>query len=119
MFENDQAIFQFLKRNVYVAVICDALDTLGYRNQAMHSRLRPLLPDIHACGFAGRARTLQWQLTDLINEEDPYGLELEAMDSLKPGGRRPLDGPDRKLYAVGRTHVNRRQAQWRRGFNMR
>jgi len=23
--------------------------------------------------------------TDYINEEDPYGLEIEALDSLKPG----------------------------------
>ncbi len=85
MFENDQAIFQFLKKNLYVAVVCDILDTLGYRNQTMHSRLRPLLPDILTCGFAGRARTVQWTPTNYIVEEDPYGLELEVMDSLKPG----------------------------------
>jgi regulator of RNase E activity RraA len=68
-----------------VAAICDVLDELGYRHQAMHHRLRPLLPDIRACGFAGRARTLRWMETDYIVEEDPYGLELDFMDSLRPG----------------------------------
>jgi 4-hydroxy-4-methyl-2-oxoglutarate aldolase len=66
-------------------VVCDVLDALGYRSQAMHHRLRPLLPDIRACGFAGRARTIHWTQTDYVVEADPYGLEIDAMDSLKPG----------------------------------
>jgi 4-hydroxy-4-methyl-2-oxoglutarate aldolase len=85
MLESEEQKFEFLKKHLYVAVVCDVLDTLGYRNQAMNSRLRPLLPDISTCGFVGRARTLQWQQTDVVDEADPYGLELEAMDSLKPG----------------------------------
>jgi 4-hydroxy-4-methyl-2-oxoglutarate aldolase len=71
--------------HLHVAAICDVLDELGYRNQAMHHRLRPLLPNVRACGFAGRARTLRWMETDYIVEEDPYGLELDFMDSLRPG----------------------------------
>lgn len=72
-------------RGLHVAAICDVLDELGYSHQAMHQRLRPLLPDIRACGFVGRARTLRWMETDYIVEEDPYGLELDFMDSLLPG----------------------------------
>ncbi|MCC6166149.1 MAG: RraA family protein [Caldilineaceae bacterium] len=74
-----------MARGLHVAAICDVLDELGYRHQAMHQRLRPLLPDIRACGFVGRARTLRWMETDYIVEEDPYGLELDFMDSLLPG----------------------------------
>jgi len=85
MFSNDQEIFTFLREQVYVAAVCDILDSLGYRHQTMHQRLRPLLPDIKACGFAGRARTLRWMETDYVVKEDPYGLEIEAMDSLQPG----------------------------------
>jgi regulator of RNase E activity RraA len=33
----------------------------------------------------GRARTLKWEETDIIDEDNPYGLEIEAMDSLKEG----------------------------------
>ncbi len=85
MFETDEELFQFIKDKLYVAAVCDILDTLGYRQQAMHQRLRPLLPDIQNCGFVGRARNFRWMETDYVVEEDPYGLELEAMDSLKPG----------------------------------
>jgi regulator of RNase E activity RraA len=51
----------------------------------MHQRMRPLLMDINNCGFVGRARTLYWVETQSIPEDDPYGLEIEAMDSMKAG----------------------------------
>lgn len=85
MFRNDSEIFAFVKENLYVAAVCDILDELGYRHQAMHQRLRPLLPDRKQCGFVGRARTARWMETDYIVEKDPYGLEIEVMDSLKSG----------------------------------
>ena len=84
-FDTDAEIFGYVKRHLRTAVICDALDMVGYRNQAMHSRLRPLLSDPKNCGFVGRARTLCWMEAPYVVEEDPYGLEIEAMDSLKPG----------------------------------
>jgi regulator of RNase E activity RraA len=83
--KHDSELFDFIKQNLYVAAICDILDELGYRNQAMHQRLRPLLPDPEHCGFIGRARTFRWMETDYVVEDNPYGLEIEAMDSLKPG----------------------------------
>lgn len=81
--ENDAQLFAWMKENLYVPVVCDILDTLGYRNQAMHQRLRPL--DENACVFVGRARTFRWMETDYVVEDDPYGKEIEAMDSLQPG----------------------------------
>jgi 4-hydroxy-4-methyl-2-oxoglutarate aldolase len=81
-FKNDTELFVFIKQNLYVAAVCDLLDELGYRNQAMHQRLRPLLPDPENCGFIGRARTFRWMETDYIAGDNPYGLEIEAMDSL-------------------------------------
>ncbi len=85
MIQSDLQLFDFIKKNLYVPVVCDILDELGYRNQAMHQRLRPLLPDIRNCGFIGRARTFRWMETDYVEEMNPYGLEIEAMDSLKIG----------------------------------
>lgn len=85
MFTTDQDLFCFIKEKLYVAVICDILDSLGYRDQAMHQRLRPLLPDMYHCGFVGRARTMRWMETNYVVEDDPYGLELDAMDALHPG----------------------------------
>jgi regulator of RNase E activity RraA len=82
---SDAAIFRFIRESLYVPAVCDILDSLGFRNQAMHQRLRPLLPDMRSCGFVGRARTIRWMETDYVVESDPYGLEIDAMDSLRAG----------------------------------
>ncbi len=75
--------FDWIRHHLYVPAVCDILDSLGRRNQAMHQRLRPL--DSANCTLIGRARTFRWMETDYVVKEDPYGLEIEAMDSLKPG----------------------------------
>jgi regulator of RNase E activity RraA len=80
---NDESLFSWIRQHLYVPVVCDILDELGYRNQAMHQRLRPL--DSEHCVIVGRARTLRWMETDYVIEEDPYGLEIEAMDALSSG----------------------------------
>ncbi|HEX8041594.1 MAG TPA: RraA family protein [Chryseosolibacter sp.] len=97
----DSSLFAFMRENLYVAAVCDILDELGHRNQAMHHRLRPLLPDMRSCGFIGRARTFQWTEVDFIDEENPYGLEIEAIDSLGAGD-----------VAVHSTDVNGTNAPW-------
>lgn len=81
--EKDMDRIEWVLRELYVPVVCDALDGLGYRDQAMHHRLRPL--DERNCRFAGRARTVRWMDTDYVVEDDPYGLEIELIDDLKPG----------------------------------
>ena len=78
---NDKELFKWIKENLYVAAVCDILDELDLRNQAMHQRLRPLDPD--CCTIIGRARTFRWMDTDYDDPEKPYGVEIEAMDSLK------------------------------------
>jgi 4-hydroxy-4-methyl-2-oxoglutarate aldolase len=85
VFESDTEIFAFVRKNLYVAAVCDMLDSLGYRNQAMHQRLRPLLPDIRNCGFVGRARTVRWMEVDYVVDDDPYGMEIEVVDDLRSG----------------------------------
>ncbi len=79
----DEKLFDWIKKNLYVAAVCDILDSMGYREQAMHQRLRPLDPE--HCVFVGRARTIRWLETDYVAEGNPYGKEIEAMDSLGPG----------------------------------
>jgi 4-hydroxy-4-methyl-2-oxoglutarate aldolase len=83
--ETDLAFFDVIRKGLYVAAVCDVLDELGYRHQAMHQRLRPLLPDMRNCGFIGRAKTMEWKEVDYVDETNPYGLEIEAMDSLVAG----------------------------------
>jgi regulator of RNase E activity RraA len=72
--------YEWIRENLYVAAVCDILDELDYRNQAMHQRLRPL--DENCCVIVGRARTFRWMDTDYDIPEKPYGVEIEAMDSL-------------------------------------
>jgi len=82
-FADETERFRWIREQLYVPAVCDVLDTLGLRDQAMHQRLRPLDPE--NCTIVGRARTFRWMETDYTVEDDPYGLEIEAMDSLKAG----------------------------------
>ncbi len=84
--ESDESeLWERLRARSYVAAVCDILDELGYRHQAMHHRLRPLLPYRERCGFIGRARTIRWLEADYADVANPYGLEIEAIDALAPG----------------------------------
>ena len=77
----DLALCVFAEENLYTAVVSDSLDQLGVRNQAMREYLRPL----HSpCKFAGWARTIS--CSDVYHiPDDPYTLEIEAVDSILPG----------------------------------
>jgi regulator of RNase E activity RraA len=79
----DPAYFAWIAEHLYVPALCDVLDDLGHRHQAMHQRLRPL--DGDNCVIVGRAKTFRWMETDYVVEDDPYGLEIDAMDSIQPG----------------------------------
>lgn len=77
----DLALFREVETHLYTAVISDALDQLGYWNQAMREHLRPITS---ACCFAGWARTIAY--ADVYHvPEDPYGREIEAVDSILAG----------------------------------
>jgi len=80
---DDPARCEWIRRNLYVAAVCDVLDGLGYPQQAMHQRVRPL--DLAHCTLVGRARTIRWMEANYVVTADPYGLEIEAVDSLGPG----------------------------------
>ena len=78
---NDLALCEFAEKNLYTAVVSDSLDQLGVRNQAMREYLRPLYA---SCKVAGWARTIS--CSDLYHiPDDPYSIEIEAVDSLLPG----------------------------------
>jgi 4-hydroxy-4-methyl-2-oxoglutarate aldolase len=78
---SDLELCAFVEQNLYTAVVSDALDELGVRQQAMREYLRP----VHGrCKFAGWARTIS--CSDIYHiPPDPYAVEIEAVDSLLPG----------------------------------
>lgn len=77
----DEELLAVLRDRLYVAVVSDVLDAAGLHEQAMDARLRPLTPQMR---LVGRAHTV---LTADVYElpADPYRLEIEAVDALKPG----------------------------------
>jgi regulator of RNase E activity RraA len=66
---------------LYSAVLCDALDALGYRRQALSHKTRPISP---SSKLIGSARTLVSYPVDRFPEK-PYEKELEALDTLVDG----------------------------------
>ena len=77
----DLELFQHIETNLYTAVIADALDELGFRQQAMREYLRPLFPD---SVFAGWARTIA--CVDVFHvSPDCYTKEIESLDSILSG----------------------------------
>lgn len=80
---DDSTRFAWIREHLRVPAVCDILDDLGHRDRAMHHRLRPL--DAQNCIIVGRARTFRWMEVDYVVEDDPYGLEIDVMDDLRPG----------------------------------
>jgi regulator of RNase E activity RraA len=77
----DAELFRKIEKTLYVPVVSDSLDSLGYRSQAMGPRIRPLRDDFR---FVGRARTVLWM--DVYEPDPhPYDVEIKFMDGLKPG----------------------------------
>lgn len=77
---DETAFFDAVQRDLYTGVLSDVLDGLGYRDQAMDASIRPVVP-----GFTvvGRAHTVL--SSDIYaRPEDPYGLEIAAVDAIKP-----------------------------------
>lgn len=63
------------------ALICDALDSLGLRHQALAADILPLDPDTRVCGPAFTARTDE---VDAI-PDTPYEGLLRALNAVKAG----------------------------------
>lgn len=69
-----------MREELYSAVVCDALDALGYSNQSPRVPLRPHTTD----GLlVGRCKTTLW-VTMYHIDPNPYELELQAVDSCQP-----------------------------------
>ena len=66
---------------LYSEVVCDVLDTLGFRLQAMPSTIRPLGP---ARRLSGRVFIARAEVVYAIAEE-PYKLEIEGVERMVGG----------------------------------
>lgn len=69
-----------MRASLYSAVVADALDGLGYRNQSPRLQLRPFTSDRL---LVGRCKTTLW--ADMYHTDPkPYELELQAVDACQP-----------------------------------
>ncbi len=72
-----------LRTKLFTSVLSDCLDSVGERDQALPSRIRPLDDDLV---MVGRARTAAFM--EVYHHEpdtNPYELEIALVDSLQPG----------------------------------
>jgi regulator of RNase E activity RraA len=77
------ATVQKIREHLFVALLSDTLDSLGYRNQAFAPQIRPLDESLM---LVGRARTgLYRDVYHVAEGENPYELEIALIDDLKPG----------------------------------
>mgnify|MGYP001821207509 CR=1 FL=1 len=80
-FDDDQKLYTMRADQLYAAVLCDALDQAGYRNQSMRADIRPVFPDAVVVG-----RALTMQSVDVYERsENEYEHEIAAVDALGPG----------------------------------
>ncbi len=93
----NQELCNLTIEKLYTAVVADAMDQIGVRNQAMREYLRPVYPCKTFCGWA---RTIACSDVYHIAPE-PYAMEIEAIDSILPGE-----------VVVVSTQQSKRNAPW-------
>lgn len=83
----DRQFLDHIKKNLYTAVVGDIMDQLGYQNQFLNPKIKPLREDMTVVG-----RAMPVLETDTLDNtstsynpslKKPFGLMLEALDQLK------------------------------------
>lgn len=78
--ESSEITISMIREKLASAVVCDALDSLGYTRQSPRITLSPLTVD---GVLVGRCKTTLW--SELAHRDpNPYELELAAVDSCRP-----------------------------------
>jgi 4-hydroxy-4-methyl-2-oxoglutarate aldolase len=80
-FADEAALFDWVAKTLYAAVLSDACDAMGYRDRALAADIRPL---DESQVLVGRAKTVVWAPIFHV-PSDPYEKEIAAVDSLRPG----------------------------------
>lgn len=88
LWKNDQELFDLSRRELFVAVVGDAMDKMGYTRQFLPPQVRPLRDDMVIIGRA--MPVLEADCVDGISPssnspllERPFGLMLQALDDLR------------------------------------
>ncbi|MCP3927826.1 MAG: RraA family protein [Bacteroidetes bacterium] len=88
VWKNDDELFQIVKRELFTALVGDALDKLGFLHQFLSPAIKPLVPSMVVIGRA--MPVLEGDVSGEMLEniknalaKKPFGLMFEALDDLK------------------------------------
>ncbi len=89
LWNNDNELYKIAKSELFVALVGDILDKMGFQNQFLPPKIKPLRDDFVVIG---RAMTvLEADVFEEVTEnsnnpllQKPFGLMFEALDSLMP-----------------------------------
>ena len=86
--KNDNELFQIAKKELFVALVGDVLDKLGFQHQFLRPSVKPLRDDFVTIGRA--MPVLEADVYEEVVEntnnpimKKPFGIMFEALDSLK------------------------------------
>lgn len=89
LWKNDEELFSIAKRELFVALVGDILDKIGFRHQFLPPNIKPLQNDFVVIGRA--MPVLEADVFEEVVEgsqnplmEKPFGLMFEALDNLQP-----------------------------------
>jgi len=112
-YSSDEELFNILKTELFTAVVGDVLDKQGYLHQFLPAEIMPLSDHMV---LAGRAMpVLEADIFDDNKEAPgplsgkPFGLMLEALDSLKPGDIYVATGGSLRYALLGELMSTRAQ----------
>lgn len=110
--KNDEELFDFIRKELYTAVIGDIMDKMGLQHQFLPPQIRPLKEEMF---IVGRAMTVleadcfeelsPGSQNPLMNK--PFGLMLEALDDVKPGEVYICSGSSPSYALVGELMMTR------------
>ncbi|MDN5217284.1 RraA family protein [Fulvivirgaceae bacterium BMA12] len=88
IWKNDNELFSIAKKELFVALVGDVLDKLGFQNQFLPPQVKPLRHDFITIGRAMPA--LEADVFEEVAEntknpmmKKPFGIMFEALDSLR------------------------------------
>lgn len=88
LWKNDEELFKIAKEELFVALVGDILDTLGYQHQFLPPNIKPLNPSFVLIGRAMpvlEADVYEESAQNTNNPlmKKPFGIMFEALDDLK------------------------------------
>ncbi len=112
IWNNDNELFELIKKELYTAVVGDIMDKMGLQRQFLPPQIRPLKEGMF---IVGRAMTVleadcyeelsPGSQNPLMNK--PFGLMLEALDDIKPGEVYICSGSSPGYALVGELMMTR------------